>query len=52
MITELGVFDFDKANPDPTVLPVLSEIAPGVTLDEVQEATGMEFTVAEPLKVM
>ena len=52
VITELGVFDFDKANPDPAVLPVLSEIAPGVTVDEVREATGMQFTVAEPLKVM
>ena len=52
VITELGVFDFDKANPDPNVLPVLSEIAPGVSIEEVGEATGFEFTTADPLKVM
>ena len=52
VITELGVFDFDKNNSDPNVYPVLSEIAPGVTVEEIREATSMEFTVAETLKVM
>ena len=52
VITELGVFDFDKNNSDPNVLPVLSEIAPGVTVEEIREATSMEFTVAETLKTM
>jgi 3-oxoacid CoA-transferase B subunit len=51
VITEMGVFDFDKAGPA-DALPVLAEIAPNVTLEEVREATGMEFTVADPLKTM
>jgi len=58
VITELGVFDFDKASAAAAatsgkeVLPVLSEIAPGVTVEEVREATEMNFTVASPLKTM
>ena len=36
VIKELGVFDFDKNNSDPIVLPVLSEIAPGVTVEEIR----------------
>jgi 3-oxoacid CoA-transferase len=49
VITELGVFDFDKRGGGK---PVLSEIAPGVTVDDVRAATGMDFTVAVPLKTM
>ena len=48
-ITEFGVFDFDKKGDS---LPVLSEIAPGLTVDEVRAATGMNFTVASPLPTM
>lgn len=50
VITELGVFTFTKAGP--VAPPLLAEIAPGVTLDQVKEATGFEFTVADPLPVM
>jgi 3-oxoacid CoA-transferase len=49
-ITELGVFDFKTTGPEEP--PVLSEIAPGVTLDFVKESTGFDFTVADPLPVM
>merc|ERR1719401_3050532 len=49
-ITELGVFDFAKEGPERP--PVLSEIAPGVTLEHVKESTGFDFAVADPLPVM
>jgi len=49
-ITEMGVFDFAKTGPEKP--PLLSEIAPGVTLDQVKEATGFDFDVADPLPVM
>jgi len=49
-ITELCVFDFVKDGPEQ--LPLLAEIAPGVTIDQVKEATGFEFRVADPLPVM
>merc|ERR1712037_661831 len=49
-ITEMGVFDFAKKGPEAP--PVLSEIAPNVTLDAVREATGFEFRTAEPLPTM
>jgi len=49
-ITEFGVFDFVKTGPEAP--PTLVEIAPGVTVDQVKEATGFDFKVAEPLKVM
>lgn len=49
-ITELCVFDFAKHGPEQ--LPVMVEIAPGVTVDQVKEATGFEFRVADPLPVM
>merc|ERR1711972_424722 len=48
-ITEMGVFDFAKQDGVP---PTLSEIAPGVSLDAVREATGFEFRVADPLPIM
>ena len=51
VITEMCVFDFDKTAPDGT-LPVLAEIAPGVTVDDVKAATGFNFTVADPLPEM
>jgi len=49
-ITEMGVFDFAKTGSEAP--PVLSEIAPGVTVDAVREATGFEFRTAEPLPTM
>lgn len=49
-ITEMGVFEFVKTGPEAP--PTLTEIAPGVTLDQVKEATGFEFKVADPLPVM
>ncbi|CAE8618759.1 unnamed protein product [Polarella glacialis] len=49
-ITELGVFDFVTEGPEQP--PTLIEIAPDTTLDAVRAATGFEFKVAEPLKVM
>jgi 3-oxoacid CoA-transferase len=49
-ITDMGVFDFAKRGPEAP--PVLSEIAPNVTVDAVREATGFEFNAAEPLPTM
>eukprot|EP00929_Paragymnodinium_shiwhaense_P045428 TRINITY_DN2320_c0_g1_i2.p1 TRINITY_DN2320_c0_g1~~TRINITY_DN2320_c0_g1_i2.p1 ORF type:complete len:518 (+),score=172.86 TRINITY_DN2320_c0_g1_i2:138-1691(+) len=49
-ITDMGVFDFVTEGPEQP--PLLAEIAPGVTLDQVKEATGFEFRVADPLPVM
>merc|ERR1719293_527495 len=49
-ITEMGVFDFVKKGSEAP--PVLSEIAPGVTVDAVRDATGFEFRTAEPLPTM
>jgi 3-oxoacid CoA-transferase len=49
-ITEMGVFDFAKTGSE--AAPVLSEIAPGVTVDAVREATGFEFRTADPLPTM
>merc|ERR1712151_1421589 len=49
-ITELGVFDFATRGPEAP--PILSEIAPNVTVDAVREATGFEFNAAEPLPTM
>lgn len=50
VITELGVFDFKKTGePAP---PTLIEIAPGVDLATVKEATGFDFIVADPLGTM
>lgn len=47
IITEMGVFEVEKGKG-----LVLTEIAEGVTLDQVKEATGCEFVVADPLKPM
>eukprot|EP00936_MAST-01D_sp_MAST-1D-sp1_P001624 g1624.t1 len=47
VITELGVFDVDKTNG-----LTLAEIAPGVTVEEVQERTGCNLKVADPLPLM
>merc|ERR1719401_1872387 len=50
VITELGVFDFVTAGPEAP--PTLVEIAPGVSIEQVREATGFNFRVAEPLPTM
>jgi len=50
VITELGVFEFSKTGPEAP--PTLLEIAPGVSLEQVKEATGFEFKVADPLPTM
>jgi 3-oxoacid CoA-transferase B subunit len=47
IITELGVFSVDKK-----AGLKLEEIADGVTLKQVQQATGAEFSVASPLLPM
>ena len=44
IITELCVFDVDKAGRRPLLL---RELAPGVTVDQVKEATEAPFTVAD-----
>jgi len=46
IITELGVMDITEHG------IVLSEIAPGVSLEDVQKATAAKLVVAENLKVM
>merc|ERR1712151_658571 len=50
VVTEMGVFTFNKSGP--VAPPKLIEIAPGVTLDQIKEATGFEFDVADPLPTM
>mmetsp|Transcript_23981 Transcript_23981/g.29156 ORF Transcript_23981/g.29156 Transcript_23981/m.29156 type:complete len:301 (+) Transcript_23981:1075-1977(+) len=51
IITDMGVFDTDKANGGEGGL-TLVEIAPGVTLEEVRDATACEFKVVDPLPLM
>jgi 3-oxoacid CoA-transferase len=51
VITEMCVLDFDKNGPA-DVLPILSQIAEGYTVDDVREATGLDFEVADPLPLM
>ena len=46
IVTDLGYF---KVTPDGLLM---TEIAPGVSVDEVRERTGCTFTVADPLPVM
>ena len=48
IITELAVFDVDRAAGELT----LSELAEGVTLDEVKAKTGCDFRVSESLGKM
>lgn len=48
VITEMGVFNIDKVNGVMT----LSEIADGVTVDQVKAATGCAFHVDPKLKIM
>lgn len=50
VITEMAVFKFAKTGPE--AQPTLAEIAPGFTVEQVREATGFEFTVADPLPTM
>ncbi|KJE96606.1 3-oxoacid CoA-transferase [Capsaspora owczarzaki ATCC 30864] len=47
IITELAVFDVDEK----TGL-ILKEVAPGVTVEQVQKSTGAKFTVSKDLKEM
>ena len=50
IITDMAVFDVDKQGGSGLTLV---EIAPGVSLDEVRQATGCDFsTVAEPIPLM
>ena len=46
IVTDLGYF---KVTPEGLLM---TEIAPGVSVDEVRERTGCAFTVADPLPVM
>ena len=46
LITELGVFQIDRKGSG----AVLIELAPGVTLDEIQSRTEARFSVGDPLK--
>lgn len=48
VITEMGVFDIDIAKG----VMALSEIAEGVTVDEVKAATGCAFDIDPNLKIM
>jgi 3-oxoacid CoA-transferase len=50
IITDMGVFDVDKLGGTGLTLV---EIAPGMTVQQVRDATGAEFkTVAEPIPLM
>ncbi|MFD1212894.1 CoA transferase subunit B [Arthrobacter sp. GCM10027362] len=48
IITDLAVFDIENDGGAPRL--VLVRLAPGVTLDEVRQKTGTEFTVAADLE--
>lgn len=48
LVTDLAVFTFEKGAPCPTLV----ELAPGVELEKVKEATEAEFIVAKDLKTM
>ena len=51
ILTELGWFDvLDDGNGNKSLL--LSEIAPGVTVDEIRERTDADFTVSKTLKTI
>ena len=47
IITELGVFDIDKAHGSGITL---SEIAEGVDVEEIKAKTGCKFHIADDLK--
>lgn len=47
IITDMGVMDIDREKGI-----VLKEIAPGVTLEEIQKATKSNLTISKDLKVM
>jgi len=49
IITELGVFDCDKNGGGGLVLV---EIAPGITVETVQAATGCSFRISDSLQLM
>jgi len=46
-ITEMAVFEWTKGEKREMIL---TEIAPGYTLEDVQKATGCKFTVSPDLK--
>ncbi len=46
VITEMGVFDFDKRR------MILRETAPGLTVDDIRKVTEAQFDVADKLEVM
>jgi 3-oxoacid CoA-transferase subunit B len=48
LITDLCVMEFDKAKNR----FVLTELAPGVTVDEVKQKTGAEFDVADDVRTV
>ena len=51
ILTELGWFDvIDDGSGNKSL--VLSEIAPGVTVDEIKERTDADFAVSEALKTI
>jgi acyl CoA:acetate/3-ketoacid CoA transferase beta subunit len=49
IITDLGVFDVDL---DGLTGLTLIEIAPGITVDDVKNATACDFKVAKDLPLM
>ncbi|KAK0562019.1 hypothetical protein OC844_002900 [Tilletia horrida] len=49
IITDLAVFDVDRSEPDGDGL-TLTELMPGVTLDEVKEATDARFKLGPGIK--
>jgi 3-oxoacid CoA-transferase len=49
IITDMGVFDVDKIG---GIGITLTEIAPGLSIDDVRKSTGCEFKVANPLPLM
>jgi 3-oxoacid CoA-transferase subunit B len=51
LITELGWFDFVR-QPDGSRKMVLTELAPGETLDDVRAQTGAAFEVSPDLKTI
>lgn len=48
IITDLCVFEIDRSRGEMT----LTELAPGVTVDEIKEKTGAKFLVADNLEQM
>ncbi|KAK7449660.1 hypothetical protein VKT23_013134 [Stygiomarasmius scandens] len=49
IVTELAVFEVDRSKPDGTTGLVMTDIAEGVSVEEVRKKTGAGFEVREPL---